>query len=100
MAPMNEANYVRTDEYGTMRIGHTRVLLESVIYAFQEGHSPEMIREQYPSLSVEEVNGTIAFYLADREAVHQYLQRQEKLWDGLRERAERNTSPVVERLRS
>jgi hypothetical protein len=49
---MSEAkSYVRTDEHGAMRVGQTRVPLESVIYAFQEGDSPESIRQQYPALS-------------------------------------------------
>jgi uncharacterized protein (DUF433 family) len=91
--------YVRTDEHGAMRVGQTRVLFESVIYSFQEGHSPEAIRQQYPALSLEEVYGAIAFYLANKESVHQYLQRQEKLWDDVRQEAEENPSPVVERLR-
>jgi uncharacterized protein (DUF433 family) len=92
-------SYVRTDEHGAMRVGQTRVLLESVIYAFQEGHSPETIRQQYPALSLEEVYGAITFYLANQESVHQYLARQEKLWDDLRQKAEQSPSPVVERLR-
>jgi uncharacterized protein (DUF433 family) len=100
MGDMNEnKTYVRTDEHGAMRVGHTRVLLESVIYPFQEGQSPEMIRQQYPALSLEEVYGAITFYLANRESVSQYLERQEKLWEELRQKAEQNPSPVVERLR-
>mgnify|MGYP003624064142 CR=1 FL=1 len=91
--------YVRTDEHGAMRVGHTRVLLESVIYPFQEGQSPEMIRQQYPALNLEEVYGAITFYLANRESVSHYLERQEKLWEELRQKAEQNPSPVVERLR-
>jgi hypothetical protein len=82
-----------------MRIGQTRVPLESVIYPFQEGQSPEAIRQQYPALSLEEVYGAITYYLANRESVHQYLERQEKLWDELRQKSEQNPSPVVERLR-
>jgi uncharacterized protein (DUF433 family) len=101
MADMSQAkNYVRTDEHGAMRIGQSRVLLESVIYAFQEGHSPETIRQQYPALSLEEVYGAIAFYLANQESVHQYLERQEELWDDLRQKAEQSPSPVIERLRT
>src|SRR5713101_1095182 len=97
---MNEAkSYIRTDDHGAMRVGQTRVSLDSVVIAFQQGHSPETIRQQYPSLSLEEVYGAITFYLANREAVDQYLERQQKLWDELRQRADQNPSPVVERLR-
>jgi uncharacterized protein (DUF433 family) len=92
-------SYVRTDEHGAMRVGQTRVLLESVIYAFQEGDSPETIRQKYPALNLEEVYGAITYYLANAESVRQYLERQEKLWDDLRHKAEQSLNPVVERLR-
>jgi uncharacterized protein (DUF433 family) len=97
---MNETkSYVRTDEHGVMRVGATRVSLDSVVYPFLDGRSAEAIQEEYPALSLEEVYGAITFYLANREAVHQYLQRQEQLWKELRERAEQSPSPVVDRLR-
>src|SRR5262249_6016901 len=98
---MNQTkSHVRTDQHGAMRVGQTRVLLESVIYAIQEGHSPESIRQQYPALSLEEVYGAITFYLANQESVDLYLKRQERLWDDLRQQAEQSPSPVVERLRT
>src|SRR5437763_11990870 len=91
--------YIRIDEHGARRVGQTRVSLDSVVIAFQQGHSPETIRQQYPSLTLEEVYGAITYYLANREAVEQYLERQQVLWDGLRQKAKENTSQVVERLR-
>jgi uncharacterized protein (DUF433 family) len=92
--------YIRSDENGALRVGATRVSLDSVVYAFQKGHSPEAIRDQYPALSLEEVYGAITFYLANEEEVDRYLKKQEKLWDELRKEAEKNPSPVVERLRA
>ncbi len=50
--------YVREDAHGVLRIGGGRVMLDSVVAAFEQGHSPETIRAQYPSLSLEEVYGT------------------------------------------
>ena len=92
--------YVRVDEHGVFRIGSTRVSLDSVVYPFQQGHSPETIREQYPALTLEEIYGAIAFYLANRDEIHHYLDRQEKLWADLRRQAEQTPSSVVERLRT
>lgn len=92
--------YVRIDEHGVWRVGQTRVLLESVVFAFEDGRSPEAIRDQYPALSREDVYGAIAFYLGNCEAVHRYLEEQQKLWDEWRQKAEQNLSPVVERLRA
>ena len=55
--------YVRLDERSTYRVGTTRISLDSVVIAFQQGYSPESIREQFPALTLEEVYGSIAYYL-------------------------------------
>jgi uncharacterized protein (DUF433 family) len=92
--------YVRADEYGVLRIGGTRVSLDSVVYAYRQGQAPEAIRQQYSTLSLEEIHGALAFYLANREEVDRYLQRQQQLWDQLRQEADQQPDPVVERLRA
>jgi hypothetical protein len=81
-------------------VGKTKVSLDSVVYAFQQGHSPETIHQQFPSLSLEEIYGAITYYLANREEVDQYLKRQEQLWDELRKQSVQIADPIVERLRS
>jgi uncharacterized protein (DUF433 family) len=91
--------YVRQDEHGVLRVGDTRVMLDSVVAAFQQGHSAETIAQQYPALSLEEVYGAIAYYLANEEDVNQYLRRQDEVWKQWREKANTVTSPVVQRLR-
>jgi uncharacterized protein (DUF433 family) len=92
--------YVVTDERGALRVAGTRVSIDSVVYAYLQGHSPETIIEQYPALSLEQVHGAIAFYLANKAEVDQYLDKQEQLWEKLRQEQERNPSPVVRRLRA
>ncbi len=61
-----ETVYVRIDENGVYRVGTTRVMLDSVVAAFHQGHSAETIKQQYPALTLEEVYGSIAYYLAHR----------------------------------
>ena len=92
--------YVSTDEYGVMRVGQTRVMLDSVLALFVEGCSAETIVQQYPSLSLEEVYGAIAFYLGNRETVDAYLDRQDAVWIRASEAVNRSASPVVARLRT
>jgi uncharacterized protein (DUF433 family) len=92
--------YVRTDEHGVMRVGATRVMLDSVIAAFDQGYAPESIRAEYPSLSLEDVYGAIAFCLSNPEEIAEYLRRQDLVWARERARAEQTPSPVVERLRA
>lgn len=91
--------YVREDEHGVLRVGATRVMLDSVIAAFQQGHSPETIRQQYPALSLEEVYGSIAYYLAHLDQINVYLRRQDAVWKEWQARADARPSPLVERLR-
>jgi uncharacterized protein (DUF433 family) len=93
-------SYVHEDEHGVLRVGATRVMLDSVVAAFQQGHSPETIRQQYPALSLEEVYGSIAYYLANLGEVNAYLRRQDAVWNEWRARCEQRPSPVVERLRA
>ena len=91
--------YVEEDSQGALRVGSLGVSLDSVAIAFQQGHSAETIQQLYPALSLEEVYGAIAFYLANQHEVDQYLERQEQLWDQVRQRRQ-NPSAVVQRLRA
>ncbi len=92
-------NYVRLDEHNVMRVGKTRVMLDSVVVAFQQGHSPETIQQEYPALALEEVYGAVAYYLANQDEVDRYLKRQGQVWEELREKAAEASNPVVQRLR-
>ena len=95
-----ETAYVRLDEHGVYRIGATRVMLDSVVAGFHQGHSAETIRQQYPALTLEEVYGSIAYYLSHCQEIDAYLKRQDVIWAQARTRSEQLPSPVVERLRA
>src|SRR5437016_4605190 len=69
--------YIRIDEHGVYRVGNTRVMLDSVVAGFLDSESPEFIRQQYPSLTLEQVYGSIAYYLGHREEIDAYLRRQD-----------------------
>jgi uncharacterized protein (DUF433 family) len=47
----------------------TRVSLDSIVYCFRDGESPETIRQNFPSLTLEQVYGAITFYLAHQADV-------------------------------
>lgn len=98
---MNGTNpYVREDKEGVWRVGAGRAMLDSVVAAFEQGRSAETIRQQYPSLTLEEVYGSLAYYLRHIDEAQAYLRRQEKVWEEERARAEQRPGPVVERLRA
>lgn len=74
---------VRTPQ-GSLRIAGTRVSLDSVIYAFLEGATPEEICQDFSALSLAQVYATIAFYLHNREQVDAYLQEERRASENLR----------------
>jgi uncharacterized protein (DUF433 family) len=86
--------YVENREGGYYLIG-SRVSLESVIYLFLDGASPETIVDEFPTLSLEQVYGAITFYLADRAEIDAYLGASEALG----EESRKNQSPIPPPLR-
>ena len=77
---------------GAYRVAGTRVSLDSVAYAFRRGASPESIQRSFPLLTLEQIYGAIAFYLAHVEEVDQYLSAGEGEFEELR-RASREAHP-------
>jgi len=68
---------LRTDEHGVIRVGKTRVPLDTVIYAFNQGSSPEEIVMSYPSLELGDVYAIVSYYLHNRAEVDAYLSQRE-----------------------
>jgi uncharacterized protein (DUF433 family) len=68
---------LRTDEHGVMRVGKTRVPLDTVVYAFNQGSSPEEIVMSYPSLELGDVYAVVNYYLHNRTGVDAYLSHRE-----------------------
>ena len=68
----------REDDAGALRVGRSRVLLELVIHAFQDGSTAEEICQRYSTLSLADVYGVIAYYLAHRDEVDAYLSDRER----------------------
>jgi uncharacterized protein (DUF433 family) len=63
-------------ETGDIRVGNTRVALESVIHHFNLGATAEQIAHKFPALNLADIYAVIAYYLANRPTVDDYLQRQ------------------------
>jgi hypothetical protein len=60
---------------GVFRVGKSRVLLEFVLRAFQQGETPEGIVRSYRSLQLADVYAVISRYLADSAPFDEYLRR-------------------------
>lgn len=77
--PITETMPLTRDGNGRYRIGDTQVLLDLVVYAYQQGHTPETIIDQYPTLALEDVYLTLGYYLRHREELDVYLQHEAAL---------------------
>ncbi|MBD2770883.1 DUF433 domain-containing protein [Iningainema tapete] len=64
-------------------IANTRISLDSIVYAFRNGISPESIVQSFPLLTLEQVYGAIAFYLANRNEIDAYLAAEEEEFDAM-----------------
>jgi uncharacterized protein (DUF433 family) len=63
------------DQGSVLRITGTRVSLDSVIYAFKEGATPEEIVQQYPTLNLADTYAVISYYLQNSAEVEKYLEQ-------------------------
>jgi uncharacterized protein (DUF433 family) len=77
-------------------IKDARVSLDSVVYAYLRGESPEGIAESFPALGLEQIFGALAFYIANRAVVDHYLRQGREEFEALREQARRD-NPVLYR---
>jgi uncharacterized protein (DUF433 family) len=66
---------LETDAHGVVRVGGSRVPLDSVIAAFGAGATPEDIVQSYDSLSLADVYAVIAYSLRHQTEVDEYLSR-------------------------
>ncbi len=60
-------------------MGDTRVSLDSLVYLFREGMSVESMVESYPALTLEQVHGALAYYLANQQVIDAYLAEGEQM---------------------
>lgn len=90
---------IATGMDGVMRVRGTRVTLDSLVFAFQEGATAEEIAQQFPPVSLADVYQMIGYYLRHAEDLEPYFARRrseaaetrrmnEARWpaDGIRER--------------
>jgi uncharacterized protein (DUF433 family) len=71
-----------------------RVSLDSVVYAFLKGESPEGIADSFPTLELEQIFGALAFYMANRDVVNRHLSEGRRDFEMLRQQW-RQDNPVL-----
>jgi len=91
---------IQTDADGVIRVGGTRVTLDTIVAAFDAGATAEEIAQQYASVALADVYSVIAYYLRHREKVQDYLAERQRQAAETRAQNERRFDPsgVRERL--
>jgi len=80
---------------GNYYVAGTRISLDSIVHAFRRGESPETICRNFELLTLEEVYGATAYYLANQVVIDAYLIRQTEKWA----EGKRNAEPLPANLR-
>jgi len=72
---------------GGYYVAGTRVSLDSIVQAFQEGMSAETIQGEFDTLTLAQIYGAIAYYLENQDFIDDYRERQERRFAAMREMA-------------
>lgn len=84
---------LKMDATDTIRVGGTRVPLDTLVGAFHEGATAEEIADQFPSLELSDIYATIGYYLRHRSELDQYLAQRRQQADELRKQIESRFNP-------
>ena len=84
----------RWDEAGGIRIGQSRVTLDSILVAYHHGATPEEIAIQFSVLQLEDVYSTIAYYLSHRHEIDSYLEKRQHQFQQIRQQLSQKHSLV------
>jgi hypothetical protein len=86
--PLTVSLPLREDPPGVFRVGESRVLLELVLRAFQQGETPEGIVRSYRSLQLADVYAVVGRYLANPAPFDEYLRLCDEEAEAMRRKLE------------
>jgi uncharacterized protein (DUF433 family) len=66
------------NRHGVVHVRGSRVTLDTLVAAFEQGATAEEIVQQYPTLALADVYAIIGYYLNHRTEVHAYLRQREE----------------------
>jgi uncharacterized protein (DUF433 family) len=91
---------LRVSDEDIIYVDDTRVTLDTVVEAFQDGATPEEIVYQYPSLQLADVYAVVSYYLRHRSLVEEYLAQRRQERERVRKQNESRFPPqgIRERL--
>jgi uncharacterized protein (DUF433 family) len=81
---MNIPDFLTRSEDGDIRLTGHRIGLEDVVFYYQQGYSPEMLWETFPTLKLADIHKTLGYYLENCEEVDAYVAKQAAASEQLR----------------
>ena len=96
----NQSPISTPDADGVCRVAGTRVTLDTVVYAFRDGATPEEIVQMYPALELADAYEAVTHYLRHRSETDAYIAAREAAAREVHAENERRfpTAGVRERL--
>ena len=85
---------LRMDVDGLVRIGDTRVTLDTLVTAFQQGTTADTLVEQYQSLQLADVHTALGYYLRHQAEIDEYLQQRRHQAAQVRQENEAWCNPI------
>ena len=85
---------LHADADNIVRVGGTRVTLQTVVSAFRNGATAEQIAQDYPALELADVYAVIQYYLRNREQVGKYLAERAAAGDAAQKDVESRCDPA------
>ena len=73
----NDPVPIRIDHSGAVRIGPTRITLETLIEYYKHGYGPERIQNSFPTLRLADIYSVIGYYIRHTEEVDEFLRQSE-----------------------
>ena len=96
---MKLPSFLVQDGFGGVLFKAHRINLEHLVFFYNQGHSAEMLAEQFPTLELPVIHKAIAFYLENQEEVDRYAERCWKEMDRQRRTAKKGPSMAELRRR-
>jgi len=98
---MQLEDYFEFDDCDRIRVRGSRIGIDVIIRHHLQGDAPEWIAYNYPTLSLEEIHATIAYYLHRKSELDAYLKRQkDRAEEQYKEHLRKEPSEAVKRMRA
>jgi uncharacterized protein (DUF433 family) len=79
---------------GVIRVTGTRVTLDTIVGAFNDGATAEEIAQAYPSVTLANIYTVLGYYLRRKLSIDQYLQERQRAAATIRHQNEQLFNPI------